>query len=237
MTRRAASRVPPEELLAALLRHEKGLSDFVRQHRGIHDRMYRFDFCWPSKLVAVEVDGGSWLPKGGHTTGAGYERDRERDALAVCQGWRVLRFTSSQIQRNPDFVLGCIRKLLLTSPQRCSTGIEGGTTMASIDYSKIPVLTMQGIQRYIEKSIPTGHFLGAVMAHDLFEAVGRADADNLAALPHIVAWIYNKAPSQCHGSAEKVKHWLEQGEDIQAMQRLWVEIADKRKTTVSGEAI
>lgn len=112
---RTASKIPPEELLAALLRHERSpLRDFERQFQGVPGRKYRFDFAYPLRRLAIECDGGTWMAKAGHTTGEGYERDRERDALAACEGWTVLRFTSTQIRRNPDFVLGCIRKLLLT---------------------------------------------------------------------------------------------------------------------------
>ena len=86
---------------------------------------------------------------------------------------------------------------------------------------KIPERTMQGMMRYIEEGIPTGGFLHAVFANDLFESVGRADEENLAALTQIVTWIYNEAPSACHGSYDKVSKWLRGGEDIEAIQKSW----------------
>ena len=114
MARRTADRIPPEELLAALLRKTK-YSGFVREHQGIEGRKFRFDFAWLKERVAVEVQGSTWVT-GGHSTGAGIERDCEKLDLAACAGWRVLLFTSSQIRRNPDFVLGCISKLLTCTP-------------------------------------------------------------------------------------------------------------------------
>ena len=78
-----------------------------------------------------------------------------------------------------------------------------------INYNLIPDSTMDSLKRYIEDGVPTGDFLRAVLSNDLFEACGRADDFNAAALWHIVAWIYNEAPRQCHGSPEAVDSWLE----------------------------
>ena len=41
-------------------------------------------------------------------------------------------------------------------------------------------------------------------------AIGKADKDNLAALPEIVGHVYCKLPARCWGSAEKVEAWLTQ---------------------------
>jgi hypothetical protein len=59
-------------------------------------RMWRFDFAWPAHMLAVEVDGGTWAG-GRHTRGAGFERDCEKVNEAVLRGWRVLRFTTKQV--------------------------------------------------------------------------------------------------------------------------------------------
>lgn len=60
-------------------------------------RKWRFDFCWPSKSLAVEVEGGVFV-QGRHTRGAGMERDMEKYAEAMLLGWRVLRVSTRQIQ-------------------------------------------------------------------------------------------------------------------------------------------
>ena len=59
-------------------------------------RAFRFDFAWPDRKLAVEVDGGTFTG-GRHVRGAGYERDVEKQNLAVTQGWRVLHFTQRQV--------------------------------------------------------------------------------------------------------------------------------------------
>lgn len=66
------------------------------EYRGIPGRQFRFDFAWPDKLLAVEVEGGIWI-RGRHVTGTGYSRDVEKYNLAVMAGWRVLRFTVEMI--------------------------------------------------------------------------------------------------------------------------------------------
>lgn len=65
------------------------------------------------------------------------------------------------------------------------------------------------LRLYIDAGVPTGGFLRAVLANDLNEAVGRADSENIHRLPAIVAWIYNEAPSPCHGSYAAVDSWLD----------------------------
>lgn len=74
------------------------LPDPVREHRFVPDRRWRFDFAWPDRMLAVEVEGGVWNG-GRHTRGAGYERDAEKYNRAAILGWRVLRFSTQQVQR------------------------------------------------------------------------------------------------------------------------------------------
>lgn len=77
----------------------------------------------------------------------------------------------------------------------------------------IPPNTLAALQRYVEHGIPTGGFLNAVLSNELFEAMGRADWENRAALFEIVQFIYNELPSTCHGSPAKVAAWLAVGEE------------------------
>ncbi len=74
-------------------------------------RRWRFDIAYflPYKL-AIEVDGGTWGRRnprtgeweqgrpGGHTTGAGYQRDCEKLNEAAILGWKVLRFTGADVR-------------------------------------------------------------------------------------------------------------------------------------------
>jgi hypothetical protein len=59
-------------------------------------RRWRFDFAWPEKKIAVEVEGGQWV-QGRHQRGEGLERDAEKYNAAAALGWRVLRFTTDMV--------------------------------------------------------------------------------------------------------------------------------------------
>lgn len=76
---------------------------------------------------------------------------------------------------------------------------------------KIPELVRDTLIRYIEKGIPTGGFLEAVLSNDLFEAMARADDFNRHQIFEIVSWIYNYAPSSCHGSGLVYAAWIRKG--------------------------
>lgn len=88
--------------------------------------------------------------------------------------------------------------------------MDAGVKFKYVDYSTLPNPDLiGGMQLYIEEGILPGHFLSAVLRNDLFEAVGRADSYNLSLIPNIVKWIWNEAPSQCWGSPEKVRAWID----------------------------
>ena len=74
------------------------LPEPARQYLFHPTRRYRADLCYPPERLLIEVDGGIWLAKGGHTTGTGYQRDRERDCEAVALGYIVLRVTPAMVQ-------------------------------------------------------------------------------------------------------------------------------------------
>ena len=74
---------------------------------------------------------------------------------------------------------------------------------------EMPQSTQDSLEAYASKGVPTGGFLRAVLENDLTEAIGRADEHNIRAIQNIVSWVYNEAPSICHGSSEKVEAWLE----------------------------
>jgi hypothetical protein len=77
-------------------------------------------------------------------------------------------------------------------------------------YHKIGSYTKRALLFYLlERERPDpGDFLEAVLCNNLKEAVGRADDTNLPALPSLVGWLYNFAPSSAWGSPEKVTSWL-----------------------------
>lgn len=79
---------------------------------------------------------------------------------------------------------------------------------------EIRPIMMYSLRRYIEDHAPVGYFLTRVLENNLSEAVGAADEENLKNLPAFVGYLYNEAPSQCWGSPEKVKAWLEPEDEV-----------------------
>ena len=72
----------------------------------------------------------------------------------------------------------------------------------------IPSYMEKGMYDYIKYGIEPGGFLRSVLANDLKEAVGKADDCNIKIIPAYVSYLYNKAPSSCWGSPEKVVNWM-----------------------------
>lgn len=76
---------------------EAGINGYKRNARFIPKRKYEADFWFADLRLAVEVDGGIYMAKGGHTSGPGYQRDRERDQLALLNGIVTARVTSNDV--------------------------------------------------------------------------------------------------------------------------------------------
>lgn len=67
------------------------------EHRFHQARRWRFDFAWPDKKLAVEIEGGVWT-NGRHTRGSGFEADAEKYNAAAEAGWTVLRYTPKYLR-------------------------------------------------------------------------------------------------------------------------------------------
>jgi len=88
---------PGEETLALHLRaHEIA---FVREYEFARPRKYRFDFAFPDKKIAIEIDGGTKFGQSRHSRGKGYEDDCTKLNTAVKMGWAVLRYTTEMVER------------------------------------------------------------------------------------------------------------------------------------------
>ena len=85
-----------EETLALQIRAVK-LPEPLREHRFKKERKWRFDFAYPSHMLAIEVEGGVWSG-GRHTRGAGFTKDCEKYNAALMDGWRVYRCTPEMIE-------------------------------------------------------------------------------------------------------------------------------------------
>ena len=68
---------------------------------------YVVDFLWQEHRLVAEVDG--WES---HRTRSAFEEDRARDARLAVLGYRVVRFTWRQVERDPREISGTIRSLL-----------------------------------------------------------------------------------------------------------------------------
>jgi very-short-patch-repair endonuclease len=74
-----------------------GLPEPVREMRFHDTRRWRFDFCWPDRMLAVEVEGGV-RSRGRHVRGQGFVDDCEKYNAAALLGWRVLRFPGEWVE-------------------------------------------------------------------------------------------------------------------------------------------
>ena len=61
-------------------------------------RKWRFDFAWPTRKLAVEVEGGTWI-QGRHNRGSSIGKDMEKYNRAARDGWIVLRFTTEMVTK------------------------------------------------------------------------------------------------------------------------------------------
>ena len=69
---------------------------FERQVAAIPGRKFRFDFAVLNYLI--EVNGATWVPNTGHTSGRGLSRDYEKSNLAEVLGYHVLTFTTDMVR-------------------------------------------------------------------------------------------------------------------------------------------
>lgn len=62
------------------------------------NRKWRFDFAWPDKMLAVEIEGGTWT-QGRHSRPKGFAEDCQKYNHAALLGWRVLRYTGDMVRK------------------------------------------------------------------------------------------------------------------------------------------
>ncbi len=84
-----------EESFALQIRALK-LPEAAREHRFC-ERMWRFDFAWPERKLAVEIEGGIWI-NGRHSRGKGMVSDMQKYNRATVLGWRVMRFSAAMVK-------------------------------------------------------------------------------------------------------------------------------------------
>lgn len=79
---------PPIYPLVTLCR-QAGLPEPVPEYRFHPTRRWRFDYAWPLRHLALEIEGGIWT-QGRHTRGAGAVADLQKYSEAALGGWRLL---------------------------------------------------------------------------------------------------------------------------------------------------
>ena len=72
----------------------------------------RLDFAYPHLRLGIEADSRIW--HGGRTD---VQRNSDKANVLVAHGWRVLRFTWSDVRRRPAYVVDAVaRELVLAWP-------------------------------------------------------------------------------------------------------------------------
>lgn len=88
--------VPMPERLFITSLTRGGLPQPEREYRFHPVRKWRFDYAWPTYMVALEVEGAVWV-RGRHTRGSGFLKDMEKYNTAASMGWLVLRTTPQDL--------------------------------------------------------------------------------------------------------------------------------------------
>lgn len=83
-----------EETFALHLKAEK--IPFEREVRFHPTRKWRFDFVIPDRMVAIEVEGGTFV-YGAHNRGRHIASDLEKYNEATRLGWSVYRFDTDMV--------------------------------------------------------------------------------------------------------------------------------------------
>ena len=100
---------------------EKVLYDAINEYHIPYEKHLTVcDICQPDMIftnlkIAVFADGDYWH-SGTFKDGRTWEKDRNQDRVLSDNGWKVLRFWGSEINRNPRI---CVVKIMETIYERC----------------------------------------------------------------------------------------------------------------------
>ena len=74
------------------------LPNAMEQVRLIPKRRFKHDFFFEAPYnLAVEIQGGIWMKKGGHNTGQGIKKDCEKHTLTTLAGYWSMAFTGDHV--------------------------------------------------------------------------------------------------------------------------------------------
>lgn len=100
-----------------------GLPEPEREFRFHPTRRWRFDFAWPDKKLAVEVEGITYFGKnkngtmrlGRHQTAKGITGDCEKYGEAMLLGWNVYRCTQEFVKNGT--AIDMVQKLIAATSE------------------------------------------------------------------------------------------------------------------------
>lgn len=94
-------KIPPrlnlEEIFIVQMRAIR-LPPAQREYKFHPKRRWKFDFAFPHAMVAVEIEGGTYV-RGRHVRPEGFRNDAIKYSEAAILGWKVIR-GDSQMVRN-----------------------------------------------------------------------------------------------------------------------------------------
>jgi REase_MTES_1575 len=100
----------PMESEARLVMVDGRLPEPVLQYEIVDrdGRVWRVDFAWPDRRVAVEYDGFDW-----HSSPESLRKDRQKRAALEEIGWRIVSTVSDDVRRHPDVMVRRIEAHLI----------------------------------------------------------------------------------------------------------------------------
>ena len=78
----------------------------VREYRFNSVRKWRLDLAWPGRMIAAEIEGGTYR-RSRHTSADGFYKDCEKYNSASLMGWQLFRFDSKMV--NNGEALFCLQ--------------------------------------------------------------------------------------------------------------------------------
>ncbi len=110
-------KVKPKHICAALSPYADRLGEaldarfpgrMLREYQPVKDRKFRIDFAFPMEKVAVEFDGYRYHG----FSKKGFRQGLERQNILVAHGWRVLRYTLTDVRDRLDGIIEDVRSAL-----------------------------------------------------------------------------------------------------------------------------
>ena len=67
---------------------------------------YILDFEFPKEKIGIECDGEHW-----HSSDSSKKRDRFKDYVMMQKGWKIVRFTETEIKKDVSICINTLLKL------------------------------------------------------------------------------------------------------------------------------